>query len=688
MNSLRLTRLITGIPKVYLNLIKTRSTMILINSKYSTQIINKNTHKEEKRKNLFLKRVKKFENLGSMQPIIEKFGILWLNSFEKRLENNQKFTIITNKIRISEDNAAEIEEYLWEEFMNSKVNIYHMHISLIEYFSSNATINQDACLIFLNRTFEAWWKQQLNRIKRNVSKYSCHLMRNCTDNSCLCFIDPLLVEKAFNLALAKMFLLISLNKIYKFEDHFSNLRPHIETYLDGATHYNRIKLVNELKLNDMYRIDYENALIPLMIEDKYNLVEEMIVSNEKTLYAFVDVCNRLCSGNTNFKKIADHYNMKKTQNFSGNKVAKYAINWLRKLKKAHLAHTMYPGIIFQLKLNQLRFLTNARYTQSELTSFNGWTELIIDLIGDNKDLIHQLFMEIINYHKDVLVGMFFAEKYGYEYIHKLPSSAKELFLSNMELIRPQYEIKITQLRESDKYKFYWPVELKNESLEFIDSIDQFKNMLDYFEKNQPEVIGLDCEWKPAFGTEDLIDDEELKIKIQRPDTLQIATRGKVFVVDSRFLVDQLEEVDIDRFGNLVLFSEKIIKLGYDFDQDSKKLFHSFPKFKHVFSEFSDHVINVNQVISDFEKKYPLFTGMDQSKPVKTKGLSKLTECVFGKPLDKSECMSNWQNRPLRNDQIRYASLDAYVLIEIHDFLQKRIKELNIEYDYVSRSSYL
>ena len=52
MNSLRLTRLITGIPKVYLNLIKTPSTMILINSKYSTQII-KNTHKEEKRKNLF-----------------------------------------------------------------------------------------------------------------------------------------------------------------------------------------------------------------------------------------------------------------------------------------------------------------------------------------------------------------------------------------------------------------------------------------------------------------------------------------------------------------------------------------------------------------------------------------------------------------------------------------------------------
>lgn len=87
-----------------------------------------------------------------------------------------------------------------------------------------------------------------------------------------------------------------------------------------------------------------------------------------------------------------------------------------------------------------------------------------------------------------------------------------------------------------------------------------------------------------------------------------------------------------------------------------------------------------------EKRCALFE--NSGKALKTKGLSKLTESCFGKPLDKSECMSNWQNRPLRQNQIRYASLDAFILIEIHDFIQQRIKELNIEYDYINRSSFL
>lgn len=42
-----------------------------------------------------------------------------------------------------------------------------------------------------------------------------------------------------------------------------------------------------------------------MIEDKFSLLEEMLATNEKTLMTFVEVCNRLCDGTTNFKKIAE-----------------------------------------------------------------------------------------------------------------------------------------------------------------------------------------------------------------------------------------------------------------------------------------------------------------------------------------------------------------------------------------------
>ena len=39
-----------------------------------------------------------------------------------------------------------------------------------------------------------------------------------------------------------------------------------------------------------------------------------------------------------------------------------------------------------------------------------------------------------------------------------------------------------------------------------------------------------------------------------------------------------------------------------------------------------------------------------------KGLSLLVQHVLGKPLDKTEQLSNWEKRPLREEQILYAGL--------------------------------
>lgn len=43
-----------------------------------------------------------------------------------------------------------------------------------------------------------------------------------------------------------------------------------------------------------------------MISDKYKQIEELINSNENTLISIVELCDKLCAANTNFKKIAEY----------------------------------------------------------------------------------------------------------------------------------------------------------------------------------------------------------------------------------------------------------------------------------------------------------------------------------------------------------------------------------------------
>ena len=152
---------------------------------------------------------------------------------------------------------------------------------------------------------------------------------------------------------------------------------------------------------------------------------------------------------------------------------------------------------------------------------------------------------------------------------------------------------------------------------WVDNVDEFKKMVDYFEEKKPNIIGLDCEWKPMCDmdeenkdtensgsksdeSDEEVDDDSTTInsKNKRPNVFQIATREKIFIVEFRDLPDLLDESLVDRFASLVFFSDDIIKLGYGFKQDSKHLINVFSKFKQKFPKFVNSVINLYKVIKD------------------------------------------------------------------------------------------
>lgn len=64
----------------------------------------------------------------------------------------------------------------------------------------------------------------------------------------------------------------------------------------------------------------------------------------------------------------------------------------------------------------------------------------------------------------------------------------------------------------------------------------------------------------------------------------------------------------------------------------------------------------------------------------SQALGQLVVKCIGKKLDKSNQFSNWENRPLRSEQLTYAALDAYCLIEIYDVLKVHSEKIDIDYN--------
>lgn len=224
-----------------------------------------------------------------------------------------------------------------------------------------------------------------------------------------------------------------------------------------------------------------------------------------------------------------------------------------------------------------------------------------DLVGNDEKMINQLFFEVVHFNRDVNMGIYLVEKYGDKYIQNLPPQTQDFFNQNSFILKSKYRENLEKSNRADKQGFYTPSELSLDKITFVNDEQTFVDMLSYFEKTRPDCIGMDCEWKPIFGNEDTTstsDNLEENEKNNRPNTFQIATRDRVFIIEAKELVDTLSSDLMNKFGDLILFSEHLIKLGYGFDHDSTKLANSFPQFKHKFTDFTSSVINLDEIANE------------------------------------------------------------------------------------------
>ena len=190
----------------------------------------------------------------------------------------------------------------------------------------------------------------------------------------------------------------------------------------------------------------------------------------------------------------------------------------------------------------------------------------------------------------------------------------------------------------------------------------------------PWVVGLDAEWRPH--------------KHSPVALLQVATRDEAFLVDVASLMRR--EVDdaggdaggdadaeaFDAFLRDLLDAPDVVRLGFGFEYDLSRLRRGYAG--RLSSLERRRVSGDEDRVNEFgETGHALGTRVVDVKalalcafPDKRKlarvGLATLVASVLGAYVDKTEQCSDWERRPLTNDQVDYAAADAHVLTVLFD----------------------
>jgi len=196
-----------------------------------------------------------------------------------------------------------------------------------------------------------------------------------------------------------------------------------------------------------------------------------------------------------------------------------------------------------------------------------------------------------------------------------------------------------------------------------DGLADFVQQIDVLSKGiggdkAPILTGLDCEWKPNFLLTSPTEPQPVLL-------LQISlnTLAAVYLFDLQALLrpcqdplgdlNELETLTSEALSKL-FGSSHFLKTGFQLMNDLHKLAVSYP---HVPAFQSIH--GVTEVSTIAKKAIQL--GRIRNAKQLTSSLSRLTKFLLQKPVDKEQQISDWSQRPLSNEQMEYAALDAAVV---------------------------
>ncbi|XP_063506195.1 exonuclease mut-7 homolog isoform X13 [Pongo pygmaeus] len=416
-----------------------------------------------------------------------------------------------------------------------------------------------------------------------------------------------------------------------------------------------VMLGTTLKLQP--ELDVEKMSIPLLLQDKVALVERYVAGFPDLQRRLLALMDSWCQPGFDIKDVARQY--PEVTSLSLEKLSPKVLSRqvLRLQERYGVALALCPNAAIQRRLAALRHLCHKRFVEKSLSQEN-WTDHVQPpssqgLVGQSPWLQEQLSQLLVS-HGDTVTAAQCAMDLSLPE-ERLPAAVA------VELRRLRLQGRATEadlrLEVKDMKDHYYQLPIPRENIHLLASWEDLTRHEGALLQCH-QVVGVDLEWTPVFVAGGR----------PRPSLLQVAVEGHVFLLDVLALSQPPTGQGAQAFSQLVaqlLSDPSITKLGYGMVGDLQKLGTSCPALAHVEKQILGgmDLLLVHRQMRVANMPAP---GVDRARELR--GLSLLVQQVLGTALDKTQQLSNWDRRPLCEEQLLYAAADAYCLLEVHQAL--------------------
>ncbi|XP_024855464.1 exonuclease mut-7 homolog isoform X2 [Bos taurus] len=398
------------------------------------------------------------------------------------------------------------------------------------------------------------------------------------------------------------------------------------------------------KLQLQADLDVEKMCVPLLLQDKVGLAEHYVDSLPHLQQRLLALMDSWCQPGFDIRVVARQYPQAtlRLERLSPRALGRHV---LRLLEQYSLDPALCPNAVTQQRLAALRYLCYKRLVERSMSQ-ESWAELVQGLVGQDECLQEQL-LQLLASLEDVAMVAQCALDLSLP-VERLPATV----VAEMSQLRLQE--RTAKAPSEDRRDDCYQLPISRDDIYFLASWEELARHEDTL--LQPgQVVGVDLEWRPSFGTGGR----------PRVSLMQVAVEGRVFLLDLPRLSSPAGGQGPRAFSQLVsqlLSDPSITKLGYGMAGDLRSLGTSYPALAQAGQKLQGglDLLQVHRQMRVADRPAPAVDGAAGPR-----GLSLLVQQVLGKPLDKTQQLSNWDRRPLGEGQLVYAAADAYCLLEVY-----------------------